>query len=54
MYYIDGESLFGADDRDLCTIDRTHPNDLGSYRMAKAILPVIKKMITKIQKAPLC
>ena len=45
MYYIDGESLFGAEDRQLCTIDRTHPNDLGFYRMAKTILPVMKIML---------
>lgn len=45
VYYIDGESLFGAEDRQLCTIDRTHPNDLGFYRIAKRILPVMKTML---------
>lgn len=45
VYYIDGETLFGENDRQLCTIDRIHPNDLGFYRMATAILPVMKKML---------
>lgn len=45
VYYIDGETFFGEEDRTLCTIDITHPNDLGFYRMAKTILPVMKKML---------
>mgnify|MGYP000091793048 CR=1 FL=1 len=45
VYYIDGEALFGVEDRQLCTVDRTHPNDLGFYRMAKTILPVMKAML---------
>lgn len=45
VYYIDGEALFGNEDRTLCTVDRTHPNDLGFYRMAKCIMPTMKKML---------
>lgn len=45
VYYIDGETLFGEADRGLCTIDTTHPNDLGFYRMASTILPTMKKML---------
>lgn len=45
VYYIDGETFFGDEDRTLCTIDTVHPNDLGFYRMAKTILPVMKKML---------
>lgn len=45
VYFIDGESFFGDKDRHLCTIDTIHPNDLGSYRMAEVILPVMKKML---------
>ena len=37
MYFIDGEELFGDEDRDNCTVDGCHPNDLGFYRMAKRI-----------------
>lgn len=44
--FIDGESLFGKEDFDACTVDGCHPNDLGFYRMAKSIFPVIEKFIT--------
>ena len=45
VYYVDGETFFGDEDRHLCTVDRIHPNDLGFYRMAKVILPTMKKML---------
>ena len=35
VYFIDGETLFGEEDRDFCTVDRFHPNDLGFYRFAE-------------------
>ncbi|MBQ8551546.1 MAG: hypothetical protein IJ428_01895 [Clostridia bacterium] len=34
VYFIDGETFFGDTDREFCTNDRIHPNDLGLYRMA--------------------
>ena len=37
IYWIDGQELFGADDRSACTVDGCHPNDLGFYRMAQVI-----------------
>ena len=43
--YIDGETFYGETDRDLCTIDTTHPNDLGFYRMATVIRPVIEELL---------
>lgn len=43
--YVDGETLFGLEDYDACTVDGCHPNDLGFYRMAKIIYPYIKKFI---------
>lgn len=43
--FIDGETLFGKEDFDACTVDRTHPNDLGFYRMAKVISPVVEKLL---------
>lgn len=42
--FIDGEKMFG-EDYELCTVDMTHPNDLGFYKMAKAIEPVLKEKI---------
>lgn len=37
VYFIDGETLFGQEDREICTVEGVHPNDLGFYRIAKAI-----------------
>ena len=45
VWFVDGETLFGTDDRDACTMDGTHPNDLGFYRMAKGLLPVMKEAL---------
>ncbi|MBQ3234771.1 MAG: hypothetical protein IJA97_01260 [Clostridia bacterium] len=47
VYFIDGRSLFGEEDRDVCTVDLVHPNDLGFYRMAKTIYPVLDKILNK-------
>ncbi|MBR3929162.1 MAG: SGNH/GDSL hydrolase family protein [Clostridia bacterium] len=43
--FIDGKTLFGDKDRDACTVDGAHPNDLGFYRMAEAIYPVLKEAL---------
>lgn len=43
VYFIDGRKLFG-DDWDICTVDRTHPTDLGFYKMAKKIYAEIIKI----------
>ena len=45
VYYIDGETLFGTANREECTVDRCHPNDLGFYRMFENILPTLQKAI---------
>lgn len=45
VYFVDGETLFGSEDRDACTVDGCHPNDLGFMRMAEHIYPTIKKAL---------
>lgn len=42
VYFIDGETLFGRENRDSCTVDGCHPNDLGFMRMAEGIYPVLR------------
>ena len=49
VYFIDGETLFGRKMHDACTVDGTHPNDLGFYRMYKHVLPVLKECLKKIK-----
>ena len=46
IHFLDGSDFFGPDDEYFdCTTDSAHPNDLGFYRMAKAIAPVIQKLL---------
>ncbi len=42
VYFLPGRLLFGKKDRENCTVDSCHPNDLGFYRMAQKIY---KKLI---------
>jgi hypothetical protein len=45
VYFIDGRTLFGTYGRDRCTVDGTHPNDIGFERMAETVYPVLKKIL---------
>ncbi len=45
VFFVDGQTLFGTQERDACAVDGTHPNDLGFYRMAKTIAPVVEKAL---------
>ena len=47
--FVDGETLWDGEDWDSCTVDNCHPNDLGHYRMAKVIGPVVKELLDKHQ-----
>ena len=49
VYFIDGETFFGNEDRHYCTSDLIHPNDLGMYRMAKTIYPVLKEVLENLK-----
>lgn len=45
VWFVDGAFLFGVEDRDACTVDGVHPNDLGFYRMFKGILPTLRQAL---------
>jgi hypothetical protein len=45
LYYINGDNLLG-DDND-GTVDASHPTDLGFYRQALEMEPVIKKALAR-------
>ncbi len=45
VYFIDGETFFGTEERYLCTSDATHPNDLGHDRMARVYEPILRKIL---------
>lgn len=44
VYFIDGETLFGENDREICTVEGIHPNDLGFYRIAKGIEKLFREI----------
>ena len=47
VWFIDGSTFYGDTDRDLCSVDTIHPNDLGFWRMANVIKPVLKEALEK-------
>ena len=47
VYFIDGNSLFGGDGHDSCTVDGAHPNDLGFWRMADVIGQTVEHILFK-------
>ena len=49
VHFIAGKTLFGKEDRVICTVDNVHPNDFGFYRMAKKIYSKMKQIDKKFQ-----
>lgn len=45
VYYIDGKRVFAGADRDCCTVDGCHPNDLGMWRFADTLIGELIKIL---------
>ncbi len=45
VYFVDSETFFPLEMRDLFAVDNLHPNSLGQYFMYKAICPTVKKAL---------
>ena len=45
VWFVDGQTLFGDADIYDCTMDGVHPNDLGFYKMACTLYPVLKEAL---------
>jgi lysophospholipase L1-like esterase len=45
VYFIDGHAFFYGGDRDSCTVDGTHPNDLGFWFMANRIEKTLAEIL---------
>ena len=45
VYFVDGESMLRGHYEDMCTVDGTHPNDLGMALMADAVSETIRRII---------
>jgi hypothetical protein len=44
IYFLDGSAILG-DDYDECTVDGSHPTDLGSARIAEALQAAIEDIL---------
>ncbi len=47
IYFIDGGKIFDGPQKDDCTSDGCHPNDLGFYRMSERIAKTVRKILYK-------
>ena len=47
VYFLDGQRFYESVGVDYCTVDDTHPNDLGFYLMAKAVGEVLGPILEK-------
>ena len=45
VYFVDGEGIFRGPYEDSCTVDGTHPNDLGMSKMADAIGKMLERAL---------
>ena len=45
VFYVNSEDYFPGNNRHLFAVDNTHPNDLGHYFIARAVLPVLKQAL---------
>lgn len=52
VWFLDGHTFFEGPDRSFCTVDRCHPTDLGFYRMAQKVYPVLCQMLAQPNRAP--
>ena len=45
IFYIDGEGVFRGPDRDSCTVDGCHPNDIGMMKIADAMECMLRRAL---------
>lgn len=45
VYFLDGETIYGEQHRDACTVDGTHPNDVGFFRFYEALRPYFANIL---------
>lgn len=43
--FLDGGTLFSGRNSEGCTVDSIHPNDLGFFRMAEALYPILREFL---------
>lgn len=46
IYFMDGRRLYGADFEE-CTVDGAHSTDLGAYRIAHSLAPMVERILSR-------
>lgn len=49
VMFVDGRSYFAGRNRYDCTVDGSHPNDLGMYKMAESVADAIELFLRKLK-----
>ena len=52
VFFVDGTRFYDRDVREMPSIDKSHPTDLGFYLMTKGILPVLRRALGMITYLP--
>jgi lysophospholipase L1-like esterase len=52
IHFHDGSTLFGNESADECTVDGVHPNDLGFWRIAEHLRPVVQDLLAARARRP--
>ena len=45
VYFLDGAGFFTGEEREACTADGVHPNDLGFYRMSQGMVHIMRRIL---------
>jgi len=45
VYFIDGATIFTGIEADSCTVDGAHPNDLGFFKIAETLYPILYRIL---------
>ncbi len=52
VYFVDGTHFFDEISREMPSVDKSHPTDLGFYMMTKSILPVLRQALGQVTYLP--
>lgn len=52
VYFVDGTHFYNRDAREMPSVDKSHPTDLGFYLMTKEILPILRRALGLVTFLP--
>ncbi|MEX2415243.1 MAG: SGNH/GDSL hydrolase family protein [Paenibacillaceae bacterium] len=48
LHFLDGFKLLGEEDASECTVDGSHPTDLGFLRMSRSLEPIFRELLKEV------